>query len=150
MRAFEEPMSHRTVRSIMTTELVTLQSDHSFNLAEGIMRVQGIRHLPVVDADRRLVGLVTHGDIVQAQASFLARPLGDDLAAELSVPVSGIMQTRVRTVTPDTPLAEAARILVEHKYGCLPVVEDDRLVGIVTAIDFLHLLIDMLDAGEVT
>lgn len=141
-------MSQPTIRSIMTTELVTLQRDHSFNLAEGIMRVERIRHLPVVDEQRKLVGLVTHRDIVQAQASFLARPLGKDLAEELSVPVSKIMQTRVLTVTPGTSIVEAARMLVEHKYGCLPVVEDGRLVGIVTESDFLVLLIDLLESPE--
>lgn len=142
-------MNRLTIRSIMSTELVTVESDHSFNLAEGIMRMERIRHLPVVEDGRRLVGLVTHWDIAQAQASFLARPLGENLAEELNVPVAKIMQTRVLTASPDTPVVEAARILIEHKYGCLPVVEGDHhLVGIVTESDFLDLLIEVIDRDD--
>jgi CBS domain-containing membrane protein len=142
-------MNRFIIRSIMSTELVTVESDHSFNLAEGIMRMERIRHLPVVEKGRRLVGLVTHWDIAQAQASFLARPLGDDLAEELKVPIAKIMQTRVRTVSPDTPVVEAARIMVEQKYGCLPVVESDHhLIGIVTESDFLDLLIQIIERNE--
>jgi CBS domain-containing protein len=132
-------MNRLTIRSIMSTELVTVESDHSFNLAEGIMRMERIRHLPVVEDGRRLVGLVTHWDIAQAQASFLARPLGENLAEELNVPVAKIMQTRVLTVSPDTPVVEAARILIES---------DHHLVGIVTESDFLDLLIEVIDRDD--
>ncbi len=138
-------MSKPVIRSIMTTDLVTVESDHSFNLADGVMRVEGIRHLPVVE-DGRLIGLVTHRDIARAQASFLSRPTGTNIAHELDIPVGNVMQTRIRTVTPDTPVVEAARLLSEHKFGCLPVVEEGRLVGIVTDLDFIDLLVDLLES----
>lgn len=141
-------MALLTVRSIMTTALITVQSDHSFNFAEGVMRAEGIHHLPVVDEQHRLVGLVTHRDIAQAQASFLARPSGDDLADALSTPVSRIMQTHVHTVGPDARVVDAARVLRAHTFGCLPVIAGDRLVGIVTESDFLELLIELLEAPE--
>src|SRR5689334_8671246 len=118
------------VAAIMTREVVALEIDHSVNLASGIMRMRHIRHLPVIEGDRRLVGLVTHRDLARAQAQLLAQPAADSLREDaLSVPVLQIMRRNVWTVFPQTPVLEAARIMLDHRFGCLPVVDDDgRLV----------------------
>lgn len=140
-------MSGPRVGEVMTHPVVTLRRDHSINLARGVMEMERIRHLPVVDGGR-LVGLVSHRDIVQAQATLLAGPRGDDVGA-LATPVETIMQAAPRTVSPQTPVVEAARMLVDAHIGCLPVVDETgRLVGIVTATDFLELLIARLEAED--
>lgn len=133
------------VQSIMTHPVVAVQSDHSIHFAIGLMRSERIRHLPVVDG-HRLVGLVTQRDLISAESSLLSAPF-DALHSEesLSVPVSEVMRTSVWAVDVDTPVLEAARIMRDHKFGCLPVLDEERLVGIVTAEDFLTLLVSSLE-----
>ena len=131
------------VETIMTAPVVSLQSDHSIHFASGVMQLAHIRHLPVVDGER-LVGLVTHRDLIAAQSSVLAKrfePGGDGL----SLRVADIMKTGVWSVERHTPVLEAARIMSDHKLGCLPVLDAERLVGIVTAADFLQLLVRALE-----
>lgn len=132
-------MSH-TVRDIMTTELVTLrEEDNLLSIREG-MEALHVRHLPVVDGEK-LVGLITHRDILRL--TYAELDAGDAQAERRSALaeqtfVGKVMQREVQTVGPDMPLAKAARTLLKHKYGCLPVVDDGRLVGIVTPHDFLR------------
>ena len=137
------------VADIMTRNVLTLEMDHSINLAGAVMQWRHIRHLPVVDQGR-LVGLVTARDVARAQAQLLAQPARqalDDDGRGLTVPVLDIMQRNVWSVTSDAPVSEAARIMLDHRFGCLPVVDErERLVGIVTEIDLLRLLIEQLSA----
>ena len=134
------------IAAIMSAPVISLEADHSLSLANGIMNLQRVRHLPVTRSGR-LIGLVTHRDLMAAQAAALAREAGPD--EDLSVPVSRIMQTDLLTVTPETPVLEAARIMLDHHYGCLPVVEGGLLVGIVTEIDMLRLLVSALERRRV-
>jgi CBS domain-containing membrane protein len=127
----------------MTRKVISVQLDHSIHLASGVMQLQNIRHLPVLDG-QRLVGLITHRDLLRAQAVVLAAPYDPKHDASMSISVSQIMRTNVWTVTPNTSVLEAARIILDHKFGCLPVVEDGRLVGIATEIDFIRCLVDGL------
>lgn len=131
------------VEDIMTRPVVSVQSDHSIHLAAGVMQLKHIRHLPVVEGDK-LVGLITHRDLLRAQAALLAAPYDPRNDLSMTVPVTHIMRTNVWTVTPKTPLLEAARIVLDHKFGCLPVVEGRRVVGIVTEVDFIRVLVDGL------
>ncbi len=111
------------------------------NLAEvsDLMRNQRIRHIPITAADGTLAGLVTHRDL-------LARAFGggEDLPRSIrrpyleSMPVSDIMVTAVETVAPDADLAQAACQMLARRHGCLPVVEDERVVGILTSSDFVR------------
>jgi CBS domain-containing membrane protein len=134
------------VRDIMSTDLVTLDEDETLQLAELAMQHGRIRHLPVVSKGA-LTGLVTHRDILKAQVSSLADVSQKDLAdLKLSIPVRKIMATDIKTVEPETPVIEAASLLKSHKFGCLPVVEDGQLVGIVTEADFIDLAIRALKA----
>ena len=131
------------VEDIMTRQVVSVQSDHSIHLAAGLMELKHIRHLPVLEG-RRLVGLITHRDLVRAQAALLCKPydVADDAA--MSIPVAQIMCRNVWTVSPLARVLEATQIVLDHKFGCLPVVEDKMLVGIVTEVDFLRCLVEGL------
>lgn len=134
------------VADLMTRKVHTLTDTQSLPLAESLMGLARIRHVPVVDEGGRLVGLVTHRDLLAAKISGLT-PLSPEERStlELSVPVSKVMRTDVWTIAPDALAVSAARILKDHRFGCLPVVEEDRrLVGIVTEADLLRLVTDAL------
>lgn len=138
-------MTPLKVGAVMTKPVVALDRDHSIHLATSLMRLKHIRHLPVTDGDGNLVGIVTARDLVRAQADVLARA---HTARELSVPVSRVMSDNVWAVHPDTPVLEAARIMSDHKFGCVPVLEGRRLVGILTEADLIHVLLRLLERGR--
>jgi CBS domain-containing protein len=126
------------VRDVMTAEVTTLQRNDKLTLADDIMRLGRIRHLPVIDEDGRLAGIVSQRDLFRGA---LAKALGYGERAQRqlmdTLVVKELMTSDVITTTPDTLLADAARVLVERKIGCLPVVEAGRLVGIITESDFV-------------
>jgi CBS domain-containing membrane protein len=128
------------VRDVMTSEVTTLQRNDKLTLADDIMRLGRIRHLPVVDENGQLAGIVTQRDLFRGA---LAKALGYGERAQRqlmdTLVVKEVMTSEVITTTPDTPLAEAAHLLVERKIGCLPVVEAGRLAGIITEGDFVAL-----------
>jgi CBS domain-containing protein len=128
------------VRDVMTAEVTTLLRNDKLTLADDIMRLGRIRHLPVLDENGQLAGIVTQRDLFRGA---LARALGYGERAQRQLMdtllVKEVMTSEVITTTPDTLLAEAALVLVEHKIGCLPVVEAGRLVGIITESDFVVL-----------
>ena len=135
------------VRDIMSAPVLSLTVTQSLPVAEELMRQKHVRHIPVVDDVGKLVGLITHRDVMAAKISTLA-PLSEAEKATLQegVPVGTFMRPNVWSVTPETPAGGAARMLRDHAFGCLPVVDGGVLVGIVTEADFLSLLIDSLDA----
>lgn len=127
------------VSELMTRDVITLEAQESLLLAQDIMELGRIRHLPVVDG-RRLVGLVTHRDLLSASLSSLDAALADDESQKQHVFVRDVMRRDVKTVGPDTPALEAVRVMVENKFGCLPVVDSDqRLLGILSEADYLRL-----------
>jgi CBS domain-containing membrane protein len=133
------------VRDLMSHPVVTLAADETLGLAEEIMSLARLRHLPVVDGDGRLVGLVTHRDLVGAQASTLSgmSPY-ENKKLKLAIRVAEVMRTDVESIASDAPAVDAAVKMREKKYGCMPVVDGDELVGIVTEADFLDLAIRSL------
>ncbi|MFV0347528.1 MAG: CBS domain-containing protein [Halodesulfovibrio sp.] len=137
------------VSDLMSTNLFTLKQTDSLKTARSLMNLARIRHIPIVDEPGYFLGLLTHRDLLSSTVSRFAE-VGQDVQDEIDagIPVSEIMRTDVLTVTPDTRLRSAAEILFNHKYGCLPVVEKDRLVGILTEADFLKLTITLMDAVE--
>ncbi len=137
------------VRDIMSWRVQTLDERADLELAEGLMAVLHIRHLPVV-RDGRLVGLVTHRDLLAASLSPLAEPSADQHDHfKTTVPVRDIMRRNVETTTVDTDLRAALGQMRSHRHGCLPVVDgEDRLVGIVTEADFLALAQRVLDRAS--
>lgn len=118
-----------TVADLMTRELVTLKENDDLGLAEAIMSFGKVRHLPVV-REGRLVGLVTHRDLLRALA-VRAESAGVTPAGE-------VMTREVVTVHPATSLRRALRTMLHNKFGCLPVVEDGKLVGIITEADLVR------------
>jgi len=135
-----------TVRDIMSAEVVTLEKEENLELAQAIMRLGRLRHLPVVD-DGKLVGLVTHRDILRASASVMASFAEHEQRALLAaVKVEDIMHEKVGTASPEALLRDVARQMLDKKWGCLPVVEEGKLIGIVTEADFLRVMIELLDA----
>ena len=134
-----------TVRELMSTDLVTLTEDETLAHAQRCMARGRIRHLPVV-RDGKLVGLLTHRDLLAASFSIFAEvDRGEQRRIFGSVPVVEAMHRDVVTVSPELPVREAARILLENKYGCLPVVaRAGDLRGIVTEADFLRLTVRLL------
>ncbi|NIQ38834.1 MAG: CBS domain-containing protein [Proteobacteria bacterium] len=135
------------VKSRMKSDPVTIGPDASFYEAENLIRSGGIRHLPVVDKKKHVVGLVTDRDIREAgpsDASTLSIREMHYLLGKLQV--RGIMTplAKLVTVKPDTIVEKAAQLMYEHKIGCLPVLDDKKLVGIITETDMLELLVDIV------
>ena len=134
-----------SVADLMTAEVVTLTEDETLAHAQRCMARGRIRHLPVV-RDDVLVGLITHRDLLAASFSIFAEVEASEQRRVFdTVRVVEAMHRDVVTVSPELPVSKAARILLENKYGCLPVVDDEhRLVGIVTEADFLRLTVQLL------
>ncbi len=135
-------MKEIKVRDVMTSDPTTLKRNDKLTLADDIMRLGRVRHLPVVDDDgQRLVGIVSQRDLFR---DALAQALGYGKHAQRklldSLSVKEVMATEVVTASPDASLVEAARLLTERKIGCLPIVENGRLVGILTEGDFVALV----------
>jgi acetoin utilization protein AcuB len=122
-----------TVRDVMATDLVTVRPDESARQAYRLMRDHRFRHLPVVE-NGQLVGILSDRDLRPVLLSpTLAR-----------ASVGELMNEDLTTVVPDAPVEEAASLLVVKRIGCLPVVADGRLVGIVTETDLLAVLVELL------
>lgn len=126
------------ISDLMTPVVQTLHVGDTLARAAQLMHHARIRHLPIVDAEERVVGLITHRRILSAWVSH-----GDPDAERVGevareVPVEMLMEKNVLTAPPDLPAAEAARLLERHKIGCLPVVERGKLVGIITETDFVR------------
>jgi CBS domain-containing protein/gamma-glutamyl:cysteine ligase YbdK (ATP-grasp superfamily) len=125
--------NYQTVAHLMSTDLFTVRPDDLVDLAASVMEWRHIRHVPVEDDDGRLVGLISHRDLLR----LLAQGMLSRSAKEVTV--KEIMIRNLMTIAPETPTLEALTIMRQRKIGCLPVVENDRLIGIVTAYDFLSL-----------
>lgn len=134
--------------TIMSTELVTVRPAATLAEARSLMREHRIRHLPVVDADGDFIGLLTQTDVLAASDSVL-RSAKDRLRAR-DILVRDVMVTKVATVGPEASLRQAALFLESHRIGCLPVVRDDRLLGIITDTDFVGIAINLLEQIEET
>ena len=137
--------SYRTIGQFMTHDLFTVRPDDIVDFAATIMDWRHVRHVPVEDAEGRLAGLVSHRNLLRL---FSQRRVG----GEDKVTVGEIMDTNPVTVQPDTPTVDAIRLMREHRLACLPVIRDDKLVGIVTEHDFIiiasRLLEDQLTPEE--
>jgi len=122
---------YRTVGQFMSTDLFTVSPDDLVDLAASVMDWRHIRHVPVEDQDGRLVGLVTHRGVLRILSN---RANSDDSPTT----VREVMVANPVTVTPDTSSLNAIEIMRSNRVGCLPVVDGDQLVGIVTSYDFLE------------
>lgn len=128
----------------MTRNPKTVSPDDPLSLAAGILREHRFHHLPVVEGGR-LVGILSDADL--RNASLAARPAEGGSAGDR--PVREAMRTEVWSVTPDDSVEDALLILTREKFGALPVLSGDRLVGIITRADLLKAFVDLLDVNEV-
>jgi CBS domain-containing protein len=127
------------IEQFMTTDLFTVNQDELVDLVACLMDWEHIRHVPVEDNNHRLVGLVTHRTLLR----LLARSSG--AADGRPIPVSDVMQENPITVPPDTPTLEAINMMKKYRIGCLPIVENERLVGIVTERDLMNVAGQLLE-----
>jgi CBS domain-containing protein/gamma-glutamyl:cysteine ligase YbdK (ATP-grasp superfamily) len=125
--------SYQMVGQFMSTDLFTVQPDDLIDMAASVMAWRHIRHVPVEDGEGRLVGLLSHRSLLR----LLARGRNENQGE--AIVVSSIMTPDPVTVKPATPTMEAVELMRRHKVGCLPVVNDGLLVGIITAHDFLEI-----------
>jgi acetoin utilization protein AcuB len=132
-----------TVRDYMTADPLTLEPEDSLMSALEVMRLRGVRRVPVV-LGGVLMGLLVEGDLKRAEPSTLTDSQEQFNQAMESTAISRIMVQNPVTVTADQPLVEAVEILYNTKYGALPVMEEGRVVGILTDNDILRALMDLL------
>jgi CBS domain-containing protein len=126
------------VREIMMGSPVTLKPDDTLALANDVISLGRIRHIPVVE-DGKLRGMLTERDLMGAAATQIFGLKQSSKNALLkSVQIRDVMKKRVVTVAPDTPIKDAAHLLADKKIGCLPVVSEGTLVGLVTTTDILR------------
>lgn len=129
------------VRDVMTRDVVTLGRNDKLLVADDLMRLGRIRHLPVVDESGELAGIVSQRDLFH---SGLIKALGYGTHAQRQaldmVVVKEAMRTQVVTIGLDTPLRDAAKVMLDRKIGCLVVLDEGRIAGILTESDFVKLV----------
>jgi len=130
----------------MTRNPKTVSPDDPLSLAAGILRENRFHHLPVTE-DGKLVGILSDTDL--RNATFTESPAEAEGGAARDRPVREAMRTEVWSVTPDDSVEDALLILTREKFGALPVLSGDRLVGIITRADLLNAFVDLLDVNEV-
>ena len=136
------------IDTIMTTDLITIPPDENLDTARTLMHDNHIHHLPVVEGDEKLVGLVTLTNVLAATDSIL-RDRENRLHAR-DIIIKDIMVTDVATVDEHASMRQAALFLEKHGIGCLPVVTDGKLQGIITDTDFVGVAINLLEQIEET
>lgn len=138
-------MAQLAVKDVMTRDPVCIAPDLKVDIGLQMMRERGIRRLPVVGSTDRLVGIITLDQAAEAM------PRGSTYfsegALEAIPTVRDVMTHNVQTVAPDDAVVRAARIMLSHKVGALPVVADHKVVGIVTESDLFETLVGMLESA---
>jgi CBS domain-containing protein len=137
-----------SVAEVMNTELFTLAEDNTVRDARELMSEHHIRHIPVVNGNNRLLGLVSQRDVLAAADSTLLVSPGDAAAQEAFVSVASVMTVSVNTIEETANLRGAALYMQKHKIGCLPVVRGENLVGIITDSDFVSVAINLMEQME--
>lgn len=134
-----------SIEAIMSTNLITVTPSATLAEARSLMHDHRIHHVPVVEGDE-LVGLITLTNVLAATDSFLRDDSSRIHANEIGI--KDAMVTDVATVDVNASLRHAALFLERHKIGCLPVLDDDKLVGIITDTDFVAVAINLLEQLE--
>jgi acetoin utilization protein AcuB len=132
------------VQEVMSRTLVTLSAEQTLRDAMNLFRSNRIRHLPVV-ADGKLIGIVTDRDVKRATPSLLSGVTSEEFDHVLdTTTVAQVMTRDPITAAPDDPLKSVVKIFLDRKVGALPIVSDGVLAGILTEIDLLRVLHEML------
>jgi CBS domain-containing protein len=132
-----------TIKELMTTNPYSLRPDNTLEDARQLMTEKNIRHIPITAEDGILQGLITQRDVLEATHAEPTR-------THMATPLQKLMIQDVSVIYPDSSMRQAGLFLQRHKYGCLPVVEDDKLVGIITDSDFITVAINLIEQIEIT
>ncbi len=128
------------IRELMATEVVTLNVDDHMHVASDLMNLTRVRHMPVMSGER-LVGILSQRDLFRATlSSVLHFRRATEREWLEKVRVSEAMTTDVITASPDWSIRQAVEVMLDRRIGCLPVVENERLVGLLSETDCLQLL----------
>lgn len=132
-------MSELRVRDLMTPQVVSVRPDDTMAAAYDLMLDHRIRHMLVIDEEGELVGLFTHRDLLRHSLIERAElPLSLQRSVLRRIRVDEVMTSEVEAVAPGDLLFQAARVMFDQKYGCLPVIDDGQVVGILTESDFVR------------
>jgi CBS domain-containing protein len=138
-----------SVRRWMSSPAIVAPETMVLPEARQLMQKRHIRRLPVVDADERLVGIVSQGDIDRISDSHATDVREYNQRYQVSdLPISAIMTRDPVTVTPDTQIMEVAQLLLQHKIGGVPVVTSGRVVGVITESDLFRMIITIEEAVQ--
>ena len=136
-----------TVNEIMSAKVITLKASDSLSTARELMKEEDIRHIPIVDDNHFPVGIVTHRDILRALDSEIDSN-HEQSSDKNSILLEQIMSQKISYVRPSDPLRVAGLKLQKNKYGCLPVMDKDKLAGIITDSDFVDVAINLIEQVE--
>lgn len=138
------------VREKMTTSVITLSTDAPFQDAFNLMKEHKIRRIPVVDAKRKLVGIVSERDLLHAAPSpATSLSIWEMNYLLWKLDLSNLMSKNVVTVTPNTLLQDAATLMIKNKIGGLPVVDDEfRVIGVITETDIFKAFVELLTTEQ--
>ncbi|CAM3541349.1 Inosine-5'-monophosphate dehydrogenase [Vibrio aerogenes CECT 7868] len=135
------------IEDMMTRHPHTLQPSHTIEDALSLMTAHDIRHVPIVNESYHLLGIISQRDILKAQDSCLDQDTVSNHRPYV-YPLSEIMNKNIMTVSPVAGLKESAIFMQKHKVGCLPIIDHDKLVGIITDSDFVSIAINLLELQE--
>jgi CBS domain-containing membrane protein len=129
------------VRDHMTSQVFMIHHDKRLIAVQEIMKWAHIRHVPVVDREKRLVGIISHRDLLHAAISSMDPVSEPQRKLHLgTVALDQVMKAPVQTISPDAPVQEAAKRMREGKIGCLPVIAGGHVVGIISEYDVLGIV----------
>ncbi len=134
-----------SVESIMTADPVRLSESDTLGTALQLMTEKHIHHIPIVDGSDGVIGLISHRDILAASSSTLNTTPSDNSG----IPLSTIMSSPVVSISPDTGTLKAAQYIHQSRHGCLPIVDEGSLIGIITEYDFVEVAISLLERRDV-
>ncbi|WP_256383156.1 CBS domain-containing protein [Photobacterium toruni] len=137
-----------TVADMMTLKPHTLSRNDTLFDAKEMMQTQSIRHIPITDHDHHLLGLISQRDILAAQDSNLKSLIASHSHSPLEALLEHCMNRNVFSVDSHAGLKEAALYMQKHQIGCLPVVENKQLVGIITNSDFVAIAVTLLEMQD--
>jgi CBS domain-containing protein len=141
-RQMTEPSKISTIRDLMAQNPATLDRNETLDIPDTIMNLGRIRHMPVVE-DGRVVGILSQRDLFRS-ALIVALGFGRKTTSALikTIRVKEVMTKPAITITADAAVSDAARLMIEKKIGCLPVVENERLIGLITETDILRSVVE--------
>ena len=137
-----------TVEDIMTRHPKTLSESDSLADARRLMTEYEIRHVPVLGDGGKLVGLVTLRDVLAASSSVMDESEDQRSVHDAHIPLSDVMTNTLDLVAPGAGLRDTAMLMRNHRHGCLPVMDNEQLVGIITDTDFVEVSIHLLEQLE--